>query len=124
MRTGAKVFLGSALFSAAIGLLYWLVSEEPAGTALLASMVLAPGTLAVYTALSARGRELPSQDRSEAGPADGAEEPVGTFAAASAWPIILGAGSLLVAAGLAYGVWLLLPAAALFALAVVGLARE
>lgn len=124
MRTGAKVFLGSALFSAAIGLLYWLVSGEPAGTALLASMVLAPGTLAVYASLSARGQELPPQDRPEAGPADGADEPVGTFAAASAWPVILGAGSLLVAAGLAYGVWLLIPAAALLMLAVVGLARE
>jgi hypothetical protein len=124
MRTGAKVFLGSALFSAAIGLLYWLVSREPAGTALLASMFLAPGMLAVYTGLMMRGRKLPPEDRAGAGPADGADEPAGTFAVASAWPIILGAGSLLVAAGLAYGVWLLLPAAALFTLALVGLARE
>lgn len=124
MRTAAKVFLGSAVFSLVIATVYWLVSSEPAGTILLASMVLAPGLMAGFAALAAGGPGRAPEDRANALPGAAAGQPVGTFTPRSAWPAILALGSLFVAGGLVFGMWLLLPAGALFALALVGLARE
>jgi cytochrome c oxidase subunit IV len=124
VKTASKVFLGSAIFSLAIATLYWVVASEPAGTILLASMVLAPGLMASFAALAARGPGRAPEDRPNAPPGAAAGHRMGRFAPESAWPVILALGSLFVAAGLVYGVWLLLPAGGLFALALVGLARE
>ena len=122
MRTGAKVFLGSATFAVVISGLYWFITSEPAGTALLVSMILAPGLMAAYAA--AVSSERPPEDRPDADPGASDARVLGPVVSASMWPAALGLGSLLVAAGLAYGVWLLLPAGALFAVALIGLARE
>lgn len=123
MTTAAKVFLASAAFAAATGSLYWFVSYEWAGTVLLGSMVLAPGLVAAYLAARVRGAEVLPEDAKDAGPGDGAG-PVGGFVAASLWPFLLAAATMLLAAGLVYGVWLLLPAGVAFAVAAVGIARE
>jgi hypothetical protein len=124
MTTGAKVFLGSAGFGATVGALYWLVAREPAGTILLAFFAAAPLLVAAYLWRGVRGLRRPPEDRPDANPGafDGRE--VGTFIPQSAWPVILAVASMLVAAGLVFGVWLLLPAAAMFALATIGFARE
>jgi hypothetical protein len=124
MRTGAKVFLGSAAFALVISGLYWLVAHEPTGTALLVSMILAPGLMAAYAASASSGPSRPPEDRPDADPSAPDASVLGPVVPASVWPIALGGGSLLVAAGLAYGVWLLLPAGAVFLVTLVGLARE
>ena len=124
MRTGAKVFLGSATFALVISMAYWFVTSEPTGTALLVSMILAPGLMAAYAASVSSGPTRPPQDRPDADPSAPDALVLGPVVPASIWPIALGGGALLVAAGLAYGVWLLLPAGAVFLVTVVGLARE
>lgn len=124
MRTGAKVFLGSAAFALVISTLYWFVTHEPAGTALLVSMILAPGLMAAYAASASFGAGRPPEDRPDADPGAQDARGLGPVLPASTWPVALGAASLLVAAGLAYGVWLLLPAGAVFVVTLVGLARE
>lgn len=124
MRTGARVFLGSATFALVISSLYWFITSEPAGTALLLSMILAPGMMAAYAAASSSGLERPPEDRPDADPAASDARVLGPVIPASIWPAALGVGALLVAAGLAYGVWLLLVAGAAFVVALIGLTRE
>jgi hypothetical protein len=124
MRTGAKVFLGSAVFALVISTLYWFVTNEPAGTTLLVSMILAPGLMAAVAASASRCPDRPSQDRPDADPRASDAIIFGPVVPVSAWPLLLGAASLFLSAGLVYGMWLLLPAGAVFVLALVGLARE
>jgi hypothetical protein len=64
------------------------------------------------------------EDRSDGGPEDAAGEPLGVFTSSSAWPIALAAGTVLVAGGLAYGMWLAALGLVATAIALVGLARE
>jgi Cytochrome c oxidase subunit IV len=124
VTTGAKIFLGSAAFGATVGALYWVVAREPAGTVLLAFFAGAPLFVATYLWRGARDPRRPPEDRPDADPSafDGRE--VGTLIPHSAWPVILGLAALLVGGGLVFGVWLLLPAAALFAVATIGFAAE
>lgn len=123
MRTGAKVFLGSATFALVISMIYWFTTSEPTGTALLVSMILAPGLMAAYAASVSSGPR-PPEDRPDAVPSAPDASVYGPLVPASVWPIAVGGGALLVAAGLAYGVWLLLPAGAVFLVTLAGLARE
>lgn len=123
MTTAAKIFLGAAAFGAAVGGLYWVVAGEPAGTVLLAFFGVAPLIAAVYLWRGARSGPPPPEDRPDADPG-GASIELGTFATESAWPVIFAGASLLVGVGFVFGIWLLLPAAALFVVATVGLVRE
>jgi hypothetical protein len=124
VRTAAKVFLGSSLFAAGIAGAYWFVTYEPAGTALLGSMILAPGLMAAYAARAARGPRRGAEDRPDAVPTAPDAPEVGPVVPASVWPVVVGTCALFAAAGLVYGAWLLIPAGAVVAVALVGLVRE
>ena len=128
MRTGAKFFALSAAFSAAIGLSYWLVAYERAGTSLLASMALAPLLVALFifarTGGFGRTRGVPSpEDRSDARPGEGSG-PIGSFPEATLWPVVLALGTALAAAGIIFGPWLFLLGALVMTASVIGLMRE
>ena len=124
MTTAAKIFLGAAAFGAAVGGLYWVVAREPAGTVLLAFFGAAPLIAAVYLWRGARAGPPPPEDRPDADPGGSAGIELGTFATESAWPAIFAVASLLVGVGFVFGIWLLLPAGALFTVATIGLVRE
>lgn len=123
MSTSAKAFLASAAFGVAVAVAYWLATSEPAGTALLASMALAPALVAGYLFVRARKDSSPSDDP-RARPEDAAGEVVGSFPVGSLWPIVLAAGLVLATAGLAYWPWLFAVGAAIGVVGVVGLMRE
>ena len=122
MRTGAKFFVLSSAFAVATAAAYWFSSYEPAGTALLASMGLAPGLVAAFLAKRSHAPH-PAADRPDARPGDAAGQEIGPFASVSAWPVVFGAGAMLVAGGLAYGTWLLV-VAIVFVVGLVGFVRE
>jgi Cytochrome c oxidase subunit IV len=124
MTTGAKVFLGSSVFGLVVAAAYWFVTYEPTGTVLLGSFALAPLVVVGYVALRARGTRRDPEDRPEAAPGSGADQPVGRFSMDSVWPVVLGAGALLAGGGVVFGLWLLAVGAVVMAVAVVGLARE
>lgn len=123
MKTGAKLFVISAGFAAAIATAYWFVTYEPTGTVLLAALALAPSLVAGYASRLARGGREP-EDRPEAPPSAGRGRELGRFVPVSAWPAIVAAGAMLVAGGLAYGPWLLAVGAVAFVAGLIGLARE
>jgi Cytochrome c oxidase subunit IV len=122
MTTGIKVLLASGAFGLVVGAAHWMMTSEPAGTVLLLSFGVAPLVVAGY--LWSRRTEPGPEDRADARPEETAGQPVGVFVATSAWPVILAVASMLLAGGLVFGIWLLLPAAALFTLALVRLAGE
>lgn len=122
MRTGAKFLTLSALFSGVIGVVYWFVSYEPAGSALLASMAVAPLIAAVYVFVRNRDEPAP-EDRDDADPGDGAGR-YASLPSASPWPPLLALGFGLGGGGLIYGRWLLLLGLLVCVVAVIGLMRE
>jgi cytochrome c oxidase subunit IV len=120
---GARVLGAAAAFMGVVDAVYWFVTYEPAGTFLLG--VTAVGLLFAsgYIAAASRGTVRPA-DRPDLRPEDVAGEPVGVFAAASPWPIVLAGGLLVALVGLVYGLWLLIPGMAITIAALLGLAWE
>jgi hypothetical protein len=125
VRTAAKVFAGSGLFGLAVAGAYWIVSAEPAGTALLAVMGLAALVVAALATRAAPrpGAESPA-DRPDARPAEGAGETVAAFPWGSVWPPATALGAVLAAGGLVFRPWLAIVGGVTLAVALVGLARE
>jgi hypothetical protein len=123
VRTATKVLVASGVFSGVIAIAYWFVAYEIAGTVFLATMAASLFFAAGYAARAARG-SVPAEDRPLATPREAAGEEVGPFPQSSLWPVFLGAGSLLLAIGLIYGVWLLVLGGLISAAALLGMARE
>lgn len=122
MRTGAKVFLLSALFSATIGAIYLLISYEWAGTSLLLAMGTAPLIVAVFLFRATGGAPSP-EDRDDADPGEGAG-PLGTLPHGSLWPVVLAGGASLAAGGLVFGSWLVVLGLVVATVSVIGWMRE
>jgi hypothetical protein len=141
MAEEVRFFLRTTLYSAAVGVLYWYISYEVAGSVMLAFVVLATGLVVGFLTIAVRAT------RGELAAGDGGpvtrlaltilqtvgfveprtaalEEPLaaglGRFPRGSAWPMIGGAGALLVGLGLVYGPWLLLPGIVVVAFTVWG----
>lgn len=124
MRTATWMMLALFAFGAISGTIYWFVTYEPAGTFLLWSFSLMPLIVAGYLGLAGAVRARSLQDDPDATPDRAAGQEVGTFPAASAWPLVLVLGSITVGASLVYGLVLLPVGLAVTALAVLGLMRE
>lgn len=140
MAEEARFFLRTALYSAVIGIVYWAISYEVAGSVMLAFVVLATGLVVGFVTVAVRATR--GELAGGGGPATrlavalvhtvgfveprtaAAEEPLaaglGRFPRGSAWPAIGGAGVLLTGFGLVFGPWLLLPGIAIIALTVWG----
>ena len=123
MKTTAGVLGASALFSSVVGGIYWFVSYESAGTMMLVTMAVGLMIAAAYLSLLRRRASLPA-DQPEARASDDAGEPVGVFAARSAWPVILALGCAVALTGLIYGWWLAVVGAAGVTISLIGLVRD
>jgi hypothetical protein len=117
---GTRIFLALAAFFFVLGAVYWFVSYEWAGTVLL----LLSGGLSILTggflALVGRNGGL----REELEVEDYEDRDVLFLPHASLRPFWLGMGAILLASGLALGIWLLLPGFVLVAIGVVGMVEE
>lgn len=118
-RLQTRIFGGVAAFIGLIGVIYWFVSYEHAGSTFLiltAAMTLITGAYVGFPrkAIPDTGDHEPGHD-----PHDGV-----WFPEASIWPFAIGAGMVLVANGLLLGIWLLIPAAAFLAWALAGMIRQ
>ncbi|MBV8298222.1 MAG: cytochrome c oxidase subunit 4 [Candidatus Eremiobacteraeota bacterium] len=89
MKTGLMLFVSSAVFSATIALVYWLVAHDPAGTMLLGFMSAALTVVALYMVFAERDADLYA-DKENATPAEAAGEHVGTYVTHSPAPFWIG----------------------------------
>lgn len=124
MKVEWRLFAGAGAFLTVTSTLYWFVSYEDAGTTLLGMAVAA--VLMVAGWLAYQGGRLAGprpEDRPDADPSQGSGE-LGYFPASSIWPLVLGAGGVLVANGFVFGVWLGLAGALLILVGIVGYASE
>lgn len=139
MAEEVRFFVRGLVYLVPITLVYWLVSYEPAGTALLVALVA--GFVAVIglvllhapsaaselrprsgglagRLLGAVNRAIGFQERIDAPqPLEGGPDLVPT---ASPWPVITAASIVVAGLGLIFGTWLLLPGLALLGWALLG----
>lgn len=141
MAEELRFFLRVAVYSAGVGAIYWFVSYDAAGTALLVFAAVAGAVFVGHAALhvpAARNRIVPETGSGAARawgavnrvagfedaegttaeqPLAAGPEPIPTL---SPWPIVGGVAVLMVGLGLIYGPWILLPGVALSGLVVWG----
>ncbi len=107
MRTESRLFIGVAGFFLVTAVGYGWRSKEPAGTAVLVVAFLMAALVAFFLHVQYRRRGLRAQDREDADVVDTAG-PLDFFPPHSAWPITIALGSVLLALGIVYGLWLAL----------------
>jgi hypothetical protein len=125
MRTAFRLLVGLGVFGLALGTVYWFLTSEVTGSVLLWSFGLMPLIVAAWIRrrLRAGGGSRPA-DQPDAVPSAAAGEVIGSFPAASAWPLFLALALVLAGAGLVYGAILLPLGIGLVAFAVLGMMRE
>lgn len=123
LRVERRVVVGTGLFIVPWAVLYAAVGGDRAGTALLGGCALSLLGLAAWLAVAFRTRPARPEDRADGRPPAVPVE-VGRFPSRSAWPLVAGAGAVLIGFGLAFTVWVTLPGALILAVALVGLTAE
>lgn len=125
MRVEARIFVGIALFLVLATVVYGLTASEDAGT----TMLLLAGGMALmvggYLALQARKHTDAAEPERDGG--GGSEEPAlehGYLPHASIWPFGVGMGLVLIANGLALGMWAVVPGLLLAGSCLWGYARQ
>lgn len=122
VKVAWRTMAGTGAFIVPFAVIYWFLSYEDAGTALLVAASVALLFLGAYLWFASRRLPPLPEDRT-----DGelpVEDVVGVFPSGSLWPLVLGAGATLAAVGLAYSGWLALPGLGLVVLAIGGLVLE
>jgi Cytochrome c oxidase subunit IV len=123
VKVEALFFLGITFFFTLIGVIYWFTSYEDAGTTMLVATSLLGLLAGGYLLLQARKFPPRPEDRPDATLAEGAG-PVDEFPAPSIWPFVFGLGAVVFATGFIFGIWVVLPGAAILGLGVVGMIMQ
>lgn len=125
MRVEARIFLGIATFLLLATVVYVVASREEAGTTMLllaAGMALLVGA---YLVVQARGSTDAAEPERPGG--GGTAEPAledAYLPHASIWPFGVGMGLVMMANGLALGLWALIPGVLLAGSSMWGYARQ
>lgn len=105
MRKELLIFAGTAAYTGLIAAIYWFVSYERAGTALLVFLLAGAAFFVVFVAAQLRGSSTGGDD-----PLPMEDEPLPS---SSLWPAAGSAAAVLIGLGLIYGPWLWIPGTAL-----------
>lgn len=115
MAEELRFFFRTALFTTLIGAVYWFMSYEEAGTALLAAIVVSAIFFVLVIATAVRGSRRGGRSlKGVLGFADtGKDNPLAldedVFPTASPWPVVVSVAAILLGVGLIYGAWLWIP---------------
>ena len=124
MKTWARYFMAYAAFGLILGTIYYLWTQEWAGSVLLWTMGLMPAIVVAYASRRGVFRTQLPEDDPAADPREAAGEDLGEFQGASAWPLITARAAVMLGAAVVYGLILLPVGVALLGWAVIGLMRE
>jgi len=124
VRATGWLFAGLAAFFGFLGAIYWVLSEEPAGTAALVFTSGLGFLIAFYLLFTARRLEPLPEDDDEGDIAEGAGGQ-GFYSPHSWWPLPLGIGAAMGALGFVFLMWWLIALAVVFTMfAISGLVFE
>ena len=123
MKIEGYLFAFLAAFLAPVAVIYWILSQDPAGTVLLVLTIALAFMVAYYLLFTARRMEARPEDRPDAEISEGSGE-VGFFPPHSWWPIALAAAFTVVMLGLVIGPFLALIGGGFLVIAVLGLLFE
>ena len=123
MKVESFLYLGVTAFFVVIGAIYWFTSYEDAGTTMLVASSLLGLLAGGYLLFQARKFPPRPEDRPDATLEEGAG-PVDSFPSASIWPFVFGLGAVVFATGFIFGIWVVLPGAAILGLGVIGMIRQ
>ena len=123
MKVEWRLFVGAAAFFIVTTSIYWFVSDEHAGTAMLGASVPAFAFIGVWLLFQSRKAALRPEDDGEADHTDAVED-LGYFPSSSAWPFVLSAGAVVLANGLVFGPPIAVIGLILMTAGVFGYARE
>jgi hypothetical protein len=115
--------IGIGLFFGAVGIVYWRLSIEDAGSMMLMGtcfLGLLPGSY--YFFWHRRMGDRP-EDRPDATMEDGAGE-IAAFPSSSIWPFVLGVGAFFTVLALVFGIWLLCIGILMIVTAAIGVTAE
>jgi hypothetical protein len=104
MRAEAWIFGSCTIFFLLVTPAYWLITEDPTGTAALVMTTLLAMLVAFYLGFHASRMEPRPEDRIDAEIADGAGE-LGFFPPYSWWPLWCGLTLATIVFGMAMGQW-------------------
>jgi hypothetical protein len=122
-RVEVRVFGGTGLFLVPWTVLYAISARERAGALLLAGCAVALLALATYFEVQSRRVDSRPSDVDVAPEVD--VVPVHAHPPdISVWPLVLAAAATLLGFGLAFTVWVAIPAGLLLAVGLIGYARE
>ena len=107
MKAETWVFISLTVFVAAITPVYWLMSNDPTGTAALILTFFLLLMIALYLGLIARRIDPRPEDKKSGEIAEGAGE-LGFFPPQSKWPLFVGLTFTLFVLGPVFGWWLMI----------------
>lgn len=107
MRTTGRLFAVIAVFFALVGVVYWWLSDEPAGAAALIFTGGLGFLVAFYFLFTAKRLEPMPEDDEFGEIAEGAGEQ-GFYSPHSWWPLAVGAATAVVGLGLIFLMWWML----------------
>jgi hypothetical protein len=123
VKVEGTLFAFLALFFGVITTVYWLLSRDPSGTAMLGLTMGLCFIVGYYLLFTARRMEARPEDRPDAEIAEGAGE-MGFFPPHSWWPMLLAASFATVGAGLVFGPFLMVIGFGALGVAAVGFTFE
>ena len=123
MKIESYVFLFVGFFFGLVGLVYWLLSYEDAGSTMLLGTFLLGSVPGFYYFWWSRRMSPRPADDPKASVEDGAGV-VGAFPGSSIWPFVIGIGATFVALALVFGAWTLAVGLFLVVASLVGVIYE
>ncbi|HET9442961.1 MAG TPA: cytochrome c oxidase subunit 4 [Acidimicrobiales bacterium] len=127
MTLWGRMMLAVAGFLVLLSAVYWFLSYEEAGSILLllaAGLALVTGAYLVASTRQGRTAEPGPGGSALEAEGEGAEASGLYLPHASVWPLGVGIGSVVLANGLALGLWAVVPGAIVLTGALVGYARQ
>ena len=107
MRVAGRLFAIIAVFFGLVAVVYWFLSEEPAGTAALVFTGALGFLVAIYLLFTAKRIEPLPEDDEEGEIAEGAGVQ-GFYSPHSWWPLLVAAGAAIIGLGLVFAMWWLI----------------
>jgi hypothetical protein len=123
VKVEGLLFACGFVFFTVAGVVYWMTSQETAGTAALAFTAALAALVGYYLLFTGRRIDPRSEDRLDAEIAEGAGE-LGFFSPHSWWPLAMAGSAALAFLGIVFGWWLFIIGAVAGGLSVVGLVLE